>query len=596
MEGLIACTRDCYDTCIFNNKYEPLRMFPINGFTCARGRADLTRNGRNRVSSAYIDGKEVSVDEAIKYVAKLLREALKRNPARILRTDYDGNQGLLTWYYPDRLFNVLGASQTDRSICSSEGHEAIRVHYGTSMGALPEDLQGFKAAVLWAFPASTSAPHIWALLVKAGMVKVAVDVRLSDTARKSDIAIIVKPGTDVFLALGVVKVIIEEGLVEGKVRHLEDLANYVKQYTLSYLSDVSGVKVDEIKWLAEFYHDHKPVTLIGFALGRSLNGGDAIGLISLIPALVGLRRGYYYSNSMGWGIDFNYLRGLHMARSLRVVPMAEFGEFIERGEFDVIYAWNENPVLTLPGGDRLIEAVREGRVTLIVHDPYWSDTAKIADVVIPAPTFLEKYDVVYSYWHNYLVYNEPIRAPMGITEVDLVRAIAREMGITHPLLEEDPWDAVDRAIRGTGVTLSELRERKIVKMTPRYLPSDEPDALPLPSPIEPEPLKDGEAYLVFSSHPLYTNTQFREVYGSLEPIAYTHDYEGVVILESRYGSVKVKAVKDPNIPKGIVLIYKSSLIDLEGKPINSIIEPIKGKYANTPRLNGIKVKLRAAKG
>jgi len=150
------------------------------------------------------------------------------------------------------------------------------------MGALPEDLQGFKAAVLWAFPASTSAPHIWALLVKAGMVKVAVDVRLSDTARKSDIAIIVKPGTDVFLALGVVKVIIEEGLVEGRVRHLEDLANYVKQYTLSYLSDVSGVKVDEIKWLAEFYHDHKPVTLIGFALGRSLNGGDAIGLISLI--------------------------------------------------------------------------------------------------------------------------------------------------------------------------------------------------------------------------------------------------------------------------------------------------------------------------
>jgi hypothetical protein len=143
-------------------------MFPINGFTCARGRADLTRNGRNRVSSAYIDGKEVSVDEAIKYVAKLLREALKRNPARILRTDYDGNQGLLTWYYPDRLFNVLGASQTDRSICSSEGHEAIRVHYGTSMGALPEDLQGFKAAVLWAFPASTSAPHIWRCWLRLG--------------------------------------------------------------------------------------------------------------------------------------------------------------------------------------------------------------------------------------------------------------------------------------------------------------------------------------------------------------------------------------------------------------------------------------------
>lgn len=125
---VIACTRDCYDTCIFDEKYEPLRIFPINGFTCARGRADLVRNERNRVLSAYIDGREVEVVDAVRYIAKLLKEELKRDPARILRTDYDGNQGLLTWYYPDRLFNVLGASQTDRSICSAEGHAAISAH------------------------------------------------------------------------------------------------------------------------------------------------------------------------------------------------------------------------------------------------------------------------------------------------------------------------------------------------------------------------------------------------------------------------------------------------------------------------------------
>nr|WP_243666466.1 hypothetical protein [Vulcanisaeta sp. JCM 16159] len=314
---VIACTRDCYDTCIFDENYKPLNIFPINGLTCARGRADLIRNERNRVTSAYIDGKEVSIDDAIKYVAKLLREAIKRNPARILRTDYDGNQGLLTWYFPDRLFNVIGASQTDRSICSAEGHAAIKAHYGTSMGALPEDFIKYKAAVFWAFPASVSAPHIWALFIKK--FKVAIDVRLSDTARKSDKAVIVRPGTDVFLAIGIIKVLIEEGLVEGKVRHFEELADYVGRFSLDYLSRVSGVSVDGIRWLAEFYHDYKPLTLIGFALGRSLNGGDAIGMISLIPALVGLERGYYYSNSLGWGIDFDYLRGLHMARSSRVI-------------------------------------------------------------------------------------------------------------------------------------------------------------------------------------------------------------------------------------------------------------------------------------
>ncbi|GGI72214.1 dehydrogenase [Vulcanisaeta souniana JCM 11219] len=587
---VIACTRDCYDTCIFDESYRPLNIFPINGFTCARGKADLIRNERNRVTSAYIDGKEVSIDEAIKYVAKLFREVIKRDPARILRTDYDGNQSLLTWYFPDRLFNVIGASQTDRSICSAEGHAAIRAHYGTSMGALPEDFVEYRAAVFWAFPASVSAPHIWALFIKK--FKVAIDVRLSDTARKSDRAIIVRPGTDVFLALGVIKVLIEEGLVEGRVRHFEDLAGYVGKFSLDYLSRISGVPIDDIRWLAEFYHDYKPLTLIGFALGRSLNGGDAIGMISLIPALVGLERGYYYSNSLGWGIDFDYLRGLHMAKSPRVIPMADFGDYIERGEVDIVYAWNENPVVTLPGGDKLIEAVRESRATLIVHDPYWSETAKLANVVIPAPTFLEKYDVVYGYWHDYLVYNEPIKSPRGITEVDLVRRLAKELGISHPLLLEDPWDAVDKAIRPTGITLGELRDRKVVRIKPRYLPANEPDALPLPNPVEPSELSSNEVRLVFTSHPLYTNTQFREVYGNLESVVYTHDYEGVFALENEFGVVRVRAVRDSNVPSGVALIYKSSLIDLDGKPINALTGRVKGRYAGTPLLNGVKVRIK----
>ncbi len=461
------------------------------------------------------------------------------------------------------------------------------------MGALPEDFVKYRAAVFWAFPASVSAPHIWALFIKK--FKVAIDVRFSDTVKKSDKAVIVRPGTDVFLALGIIKVLIEEGLVEGKVRHFEDLASYVGRFSLDYLSRVSGVPVDGIRWLAEFYHDYKPLTLIGFALGRSLNGGDAIGMISLIPALIGLERGYYYSNSLGWGIDFDYLRGLHMAKSSRVIPMADFGDYIERGEVDIVYAWNENPVVTLPGGDKLIEAVREGRVALIVHDPYWSETAKLANVVIPAPTFLEKYDVIYSYWHDYLVYNEPIKSPRGgITEVDLIRKLAKELEISHPLLLEDPWDAVDKAIRPAGVTLEELRVRKIVKVKPRYLPTNEPDALPLPNPIEPSELSDNEVRLVFTSHPLYTNTQFREVYGNLESVVYTHDYEGVVVLENEFGVVRVRAVRDSNVPPGVALIYKSSLIDLDGKPINTLTGRVKGKYAGTPLLNGVKVRIRVA--
>ncbi len=187
-------------------------MFPVNGFTCARGgRADLRRNGGvNRIESPMIEGREVSLEEALDYVSRIIMEVRKRDPSRIIHVDYDGNQGLLTWYYPARLWNALGASQTDYSICSAEGHAAIAAHYGTSFGALPSEFPRYGAAVFWGgVPASVSFIHGWAALRKAH--RVVIDVRMSDAAKKADESLIVRPGGDVFLAIGVIKELIKSG-------------------------------------------------------------------------------------------------------------------------------------------------------------------------------------------------------------------------------------------------------------------------------------------------------------------------------------------------------------------------------------------------
>ncbi|BBE42100.1 molybdopterin-dependent oxidoreductase [Conexivisphaera calida] len=571
---MIICTRDCYDGCIFDSGYSPARSAPTLGFTCSRGRSDLPRNGVNRVESALVDGKEVDVAEAIRRAARAMRAEVDRDPGGILHLNYDGNQGLLTWYYPARLFTAMGASRTDYSICSAEGHAAIGAHYGTSAGALPEEFPGYGAVVLWAFPASVSAPHIWRSISRAE--KVSIDVRISDTSRRSRRAIVVRPGSDVFLAMGVIRALLEEGLATGEVSHVRELEEFVMAHTMEELSSAAGVREDEVRWLARFYAEERPLTLIGFALGRSPNGGDAISLISLIPALVGLRRGFYYSNSMGLGIDFNYLRGYHMGGGSRVVGMAHLREELESGRIRLVYAWNMNPVVTMPGGPSILEAVEEGRISLIAHDPFLSETARAADIVLPAPTFLEKEDVGYSYWHDYLVFNEPVAPPRGVPEPDAVRAIAREAGISHPLLEEDPWRAVEVAIRGTGVTLDELRSRGAVRVR-NYPP---------PSP------RDGELLLVFTSHPLYTNTQFREVHGRPEPIVHTHDVDGEVVLETDLGSARVIAVADPGTPPGVAWMYKSALVDLDGRSINGLLGGVAGPYAGTPVLNGVAVRLR----
>jgi anaerobic selenocysteine-containing dehydrogenase len=254
---------------------------------------------------------------------------------------------------------------------------------------------------------------------------------------------------------------------------------------------------------------------------------------------------------------------------------------VEKGKIKALFVWNSNPVLTLPLGNRIAEAAQEGRLFLAVHDPFVTETVKAASVAIPAPTYLEKHDVVYGYWHDYLVYNEPIRPKKGIAEPELMRALAKEYGLTHPLVEEDPWEAVKVALRGTGVTLEELREKKVVKVR-RKVPSSRPTAKSVSMPKRP---KDG-VYLVFSSHPTSTNTQFTEVYGYPKELL-TNDYEGSITLTTDFGEVTVQVRRSELVPKGVIVAYKPSL----KLGLNKVVPPLKGR-TGTPPINSTLVELR----
>jgi len=593
---VIACTRDCYDTCIFDDNYKPLKIFPVNGFTCSRGLKDLERNEKNRIKHAIIEGKEASIDEALSYVAKKLKEILKKGKEKVIHINYDGNQGLLTWYYPRRLWNLLGVSSTDYSICSAEGHSAIELHYGSSVGALPEEFLNYNAFVIWGSEASISFIHGWKLI--ANKFKVVIDVRLSETAKRSEKVFIINPGSDAFLAIGVIKKLFEKNWISPNAYEILDdlnkLRSYVENFEMERIVKYVGISEEEIEEIARIYYEKKPLTIIGFALGRTVNGGHAISLISLIPALIGYRRGFFYSNSKGWGIDFSYISGLHLGRPSRIVGMAEVGYEVEKESIEFMFVWNCNAIHSLPGSDRIVDAVNEGRLFLVVHDPFNNETTKLANVVLPAPTFLEKYDVVYSYWHNYLVYNEPIKPKRGITEVELMRSLAKELEIYHEGIFKDEWEELDYALRKTGVTINELRQRKYVKIKVNNDGFEKVKVEPLPHPLSLK-VPNGKI-LVFSSHPNYTNSQFGEVYPKRRLEIYNKHYEGEGWLISKYGKVKVYFKKDERIPDNVLFAFKYNLFGIDGKPLNALIGPEKGEYGGTPLLNGTEVEIYVEKG
>jgi anaerobic selenocysteine-containing dehydrogenase len=397
----LACTRDCYDTCIFRPIYEggrlarllPIEEFPTLGFTCARGAADVKRlNSPRRVKRPLLRGERQTLEVSWKRALEELSARLKAaDPSRIIHIDYDGNQGLLTWYFPARLFNLLGTAATDYSICSSEGNEAIKLHWGRSYGAMPEELSK-RPVVFWAIDAATSFIHGWALAKRAKNPVAAVDMVWTKTMKSADLPVVVRPGTDVVLALGISREIIQSKsydaeFVERYTYGFDKFVEYVDKFTPEYVEAETDVPRAVFYELVEFYL-RRPVTVIGFAIGRTENGGDAARAISLIHALLGDPAGFFYSNSSAWGIDFAYLRGLHVAKPSKVVPMGLVGARIS--EFDVVYVWNANPVLTLPQGDRIAATAERGDITLAVHTPFMDETAEAAHIVLPAPSILRK--------------------------------------------------------------------------------------------------------------------------------------------------------------------------------------------------------------
>lgn len=333
----VICPRDCYDTCslIFNiddsGRLKSVKGDPrhpiTQGFTCPRGVGDLKRVYENRILYPHVrtrrkpgrDFKRVRWREALDLIAEKLRQVLRDyGPEAVLHLEYAGNMGLLTWYFPQRFWNAIGASKTDYSVCSKSGHEALSLHYGSSYGVQPDRLPEMKLIVYWGFNAVVSAPHIWALSVKTrrkGGRIAAVDSRRSETARSADIWLCPKPGSDVALAFGVAKYLIEHGYVDLDfikkwTYGYEEYKREVLKWTSKRVEKATGVEWSKVEELGEAYGRLKPsVTMMGFGLQKSAYGAESVRAVSLIPALLGLRRGFYYSNSRGYGVDISYLTG-----------------------------------------------------------------------------------------------------------------------------------------------------------------------------------------------------------------------------------------------------------------------------------------------
>ncbi len=444
----------------------------------------------------------ISWDEALDEIAARLTEIARSadGPQAILPYSYAGTMGLVQGSSMDRrFFHLLGASKLDRTICSMAGTVGMRMTVGANIGADAEGMPESDLVLLWGTNTLTSNPHLWPFVLEAkrrGAPIIAIDPLRTRTAQQCDEWIPIRPGTDAALALGIMHVVFAEDLVDG---------DYIERYTLGEaqlreraaeysperVAGITGIAARTIVDLAQRYGRARAAFIrVNYGLQRHAGGGMAVRTIACLPAITGHWRraggGVQLSTSANYTFDRATVERPDLSPPVRTINMIRLGEALTRPDAGVggppvraLVVYNSNPAAVAPDRNVVLKGLARSDLFTVVLEHFQTDTADWADIVLPATTQLEHWDLHLSYGHHYVAINQPAIAPVGEAKPnsEIFRLIGARMGLDHPVMRDDDQTLIRQALDGggrnlEGVTFEALVERGWMRLAvPRpYLP------------------------------------------------------------------------------------------------------------------------------
>lgn len=505
-----ACPHDCPDTCsilttVEDGKAIAVRGNPDHPFT--KGRLCVKVN--NYQERVYSDQRvlhplkrvgpkgsgqfaRISWDDALTEVADRWKAIVAEHGAQaILPYSYLGTQGVINGLnVGDPLFNKLGATVCERTFCDSGSCTAYMMTIGHTPGVDPESFVHSKYIILWACNTLSTNSHHWPFIEQAkknGAKLVVIDPVRTRTARLADWHLPIRPGTDAALALAMIHVIIKEGLVDRDYvdRHtvgFDELAERAKDYTPEFASAETGIPVDDILRLAREYASTPPAVIrIGVAVERHAGGGQTVRAISCLPALIGAWKhvGGGLLQLPIWAFPVNWptlMRPDLQTEKMRVINAWRLGPALtgELGLAPVVHSlfvYNANPMAMVMEQEKIQKGLAREDLFTVVSEHFLTDTAKYADIVLPATTQLEQKDIMFSWGHLYLSYNNPAIAPLGeaVSNTELFRRLARALGINDPFFFRSDDEMIEASLDWTspvlqGITVEQLKEKGYARL------------------------------------------------------------------------------------------------------------------------------------
>jgi anaerobic selenocysteine-containing dehydrogenase len=494
-----ACPLDCPDLCGLIVTVDQGRVIEVDGdrrspitdgFVCGKVRKIADHMyGEDRLTTPMVrtgpkgsgQWAPVSWDAALDQIAGRLQAIRARSGGEaILPYHYGGSNGWLTeGSLATRLFRRLGASNLDRTLCAVATTAAARGLYGVTPGVALEDYTHARLIVLWGVNPSATSIHLVPVIERAreaGAQLVVVDPRRTPLARRADLHLPVQPGADLPVALAAIAALFARGhadrafLAEHTVG-AEELAARAARWSIDDAAREAGLEPQLLERFVELYAAASPAVIrVGWGLERNRNGGSAVAAVLALPAVAGKFgvRGGGYTMSNG---DARWTTSAEAAIAepappTRTINMTELGQVMRAARdprIECLFVYNCNPVATVPDQRAVIEQLSREDVFVVVHEQVMTDTARLADIVLPATTFLEHRDLRRGYGTMRMFDSPAVATPVGESRSNnqLFGALLERLGLVRPgdAMTDDELVAATFAASPHGAELRAQLER-----------------------------------------------------------------------------------------------------------------------------------------
>ncbi len=461
-----ACPLDCPDSCTLEVTVENGRIKKIDGgdhnpvtrsFICAKVRrfGDRVYGEDRLLHPAVRQGRKghgtfvrVTWDEALDLVARRMAEIRDEHGAEaILPFYYGGSNGLLTQNSNDaELWRRFGTSRLDTTVCAAPTGAANLGLYGKMPGVVYQDYPHAKLIILWGVNPSASGIHLVPYLKQAqanGAVVVVIDPRATSLAKKADLHLAVRPGTDLPVALALHRVLFEEGhadraFLDAHTHGADELRAAASPWTIENAAAEAAIDPAALRRLADLYVQSSPALVrCGWGLERNRNGGSAAAAVLALPSVAGKfgvrGGGYSMSNSLAFGLRSKQWIDAPEPET-RLVNMNHLGRALTEyasPPVKMLFVYNCNPLATMPDQNRVLRGLERTDLFTVVFEQVFTDTARYADVVLPATTFLEQYDIAKGYGPITLQLVRPVIEAQGEARnnAQVFSEIAERLGV-----------------------------------------------------------------------------------------------------------------------------------------------------------------------